>query len=88
MYRSGRPIGAEVLDGRLEARFPREDEHGHRPKAQAKPGDLTEGVGVHVGPLEPGGVVELGVGGQVDFPLVGDEGASSKKVQANGLGWC
>jgi len=58
------PPAVEALDGPLEARLSRRDEHRGDLEAQAEAGDAPDRVGMHVGSLEARVVVELGVRGQ------------------------
>ena len=56
------PATVEVLDLGLEACLPRRGEDRGDSQEQAEPHDPTEDIGVLMGPLESGIVVELGIG--------------------------
>ena len=68
------PAAIEVLNGGLKAGLAGGDEHRHHPEAQTDPGDLAQGVGRPMRPLEAGVVVELGVGRHPDLAPVRHEG--------------
>jgi len=60
----GLPTTVEVLDGRLEPRLLRRSEDRNHLQGQTEAAHAADGVGMVVGSLEHGVVVELDIGGQ------------------------
>lgn len=67
------PAAVIALDGGLEARLARRSKDRGDLESEAESDDAADGVGVLVGALEAGVVVELGVGGQADVLPVGHQ---------------
>src|SRR6478672_1807002 len=70
----GLPQTVEALDGCLETGLTRGNKHGDHTQTQAGPRDAADRIGMDLGPLEDGVVVELRVAGQAEGTPVLDQG--------------
>ena len=73
----GLPAAVIAFDGGLEARLARRGKDRDDPESEAESDDAADGVGVLVGALKAGVVVELGIGGQAHVLPVGQQGLES-----------
>jgi hypothetical protein len=69
----GLPAAVIAFDGGLEAGFSRWSKDRSNLQGEAQAGDTAEVIGVLVGTLEPGVVIELGVAGQAHLAPVFDQ---------------
>jgi hypothetical protein len=80
----GLPATVVAFDGGLEASFSRWSKDRSYLQGQAQASNTTEVIGVVVGALEPGVVIELGVARQADLAPVLDQGEVSQSCRDGG----
>lgn len=73
----GLPAAVEVFDGGLEASLPRRREDRDQVQGQTEADDTAERIGMLVGSLEDGIVVELDIAGQPVPPPVGTRASTT-----------